>query len=334
VTALRDVHLTVPAGAVVAVLGPSGSGKSTLGEVLAGTIAPDAGSVHSGETDISGWPPQHRRISLAPQEWHLFPHLTAGENVAFGPRVAGIASAACWRLALDALARVGLADRARALPHQLSGGQQQRVALARALAAPTTFAVLDEPFSSVDMELRPQLRALVREAAGQGKGIVFITHDRQDAIFLADRVVCLVDGEVAMTGTPEEVYRNPVTLRVASLTGDAFALPGSLVESLAATSPSAVPDAVVAGICRPEWLELIELDDGKSVPGTVTAIQFAGSDYLVDIQADGAVVQARSRAHRSVRSTVGLRVRRGLAHGRPMPGVEESPIARQTVRMK
>ena len=310
---LRGVGLTVPTGSIVALLGPSGSGKTTLGEVLAGTVRCDQGRILNGDQDITRAPAHLRGIALAPQEWELFPHLTVVENIAFGLWAAGVSNAERTLEAREWIARVGLAGRETAIPSQLSGGQQQRIALARALAAKGPFVVLDEPFANVDQETRGDLRRLVCEEASRGRGIVLITHDRDDALMLANTVVCLHGGRVVVQGSAEDVYWRPGSLEAARLTGEADLVglddwgtipPG--VEVPAGPDPKAL-----SLIVRPEWLELAG-DDQAQIVGVATDSSYRGADFLVGVRTRTTDVHVRSLHPMPRGQSVGVRVREGV----------------------
>ncbi|NYJ05288.1 molybdate transport system ATP-binding protein [Geodermatophilus daqingensis] len=226
-----DLDLAVADGEVLAVLGPNGAGKSTLLRVLAGLLAPDTGRV---TVDGDVWdddgvhvPPHRRRVGMVFQDYLLFPHLSALENVAFGLRTRGMRHAEARRRAADWLARVGLGDLATSKPGQLSGGQAQRAALARALATDPAVLLLDEPLSALDARTRLTVRAeLRRHLAAFAGSTVLVSHDPVDAMALADRVVVVEDGRVVQEGTPAEVARRPRTDYVARLVGLSL-LPGT-----------------------------------------------------------------------------------------------------------
>ena len=226
-----DLDLAVADGEVLAVLGPNGAGKSTLLRVLAGLLPPDTGRV---TVDGDVWdgdgvhlPPHRRRVGMVFQDYLLFPHLTALENVAFGLRTRGLKHAEARARAAEWLARVGLADLAGSKPGRLSGGQAQRAALARALATDPALLLLDEPLSALDARTRLTVRAeLRRHLAAFGGSTVLVSHDPVDAMALADRVVVVEDGRVVQQGTPAEVARRPRTDYVARLVGLSL-LPGT-----------------------------------------------------------------------------------------------------------
>jgi molybdate transport system ATP-binding protein len=221
-----DVSLAVPSGGVLAVLGPNGAGKTTLLRVLAGLIVPSAGRVRVGGTVLDDTaagihlPPQERGIGVVFQDYLLFPHLSALDNVAFGPRAHGVPARAARERSLAWLTRVGIGDRAGARPAELSGGQSQRAALARALVLEPAVLLLDEPLAALDaatrMDVRADLSGYLREFGG---ATVLVTHDPLDALILADQIIVLEDGRVTQRGTPQEVSRAPRTDYVARLVG-------------------------------------------------------------------------------------------------------------------
>ena len=219
-----DVAFDVGAGEVVALLGPNGAGKTTTLRALAGLVRGDAGAVHAtielDGDDLAAEPTEARPIGMVFQDYLLFPHLTALENVAFGPRCRGASRAAARELARDMLERVGLADHADARPRALSGGQAQRVALARALAVRPRLLLLDEPLAALDAHTRLEIRArLRRDLAGFDGAALVVTHDPLDAMVLADRLIVIEHGAVVQEGAPADVARRPRTDYVARLVG-------------------------------------------------------------------------------------------------------------------
>lgn len=194
---VRDLHLQVATGETVAILGPSGTGKSTLLHMIAGLIAPDAGTVAWHGENLTHLPPERRRFALMFQDFALFPHLNVQDNVAFAPIEQGQSTASARAMALQWLARVGLADRALARVTQLSGGEQQRVALARALASEPRVLLLDEPFSALDADLRSRLRdEFAQHIAATGLACVLVTHDEAEARALGQRGYRLQNGQL------------------------------------------------------------------------------------------------------------------------------------------
>ena len=221
-----DVSFELAAGETLAVLGPNGAGKSPLLDLVAGLLAPTAGRAHldgavlfdagAGRRVLTE--PRHRGVALLAQEALLFPHLTALENVAFGPRSRGDHRAAARTSALRWLERVGAEDLARRRPAQLSGGQAQRVAIARALAADPALLLLDEPLAALDVAVAPAVRALLRDVLA-GRSAIIVTHDPLDAFLLADRVLILDGGRIVESGATAEVLTRPVTAFGARLAG-------------------------------------------------------------------------------------------------------------------
>ncbi|MGI5168993.1 ABC transporter ATP-binding protein [Spirillospora sp. CA-253888] len=215
-----DLRLTAEPGEVVALLGPNGAGKSTALRALAGLVPTAAGHVRVDGADLTALPPERRGIGMVFQDYLLFPHLSALDNVAFGLRCQGMGKRAARARAAEWLEHVGLADHASAKPRALSGGQAQRVALARALAVRPSLLLLDEPLAALDAHTRLEIRAaLRRRLAGFSGAAVLVTHDPLDAMVLADRLVVVEGGRLVQQGPPAEIARRPRTDYVARLVG-------------------------------------------------------------------------------------------------------------------
>jgi molybdate transport system ATP-binding protein len=215
-----DVRLSVAAGEVVALLGPNGAGKSTALRALAGLVPLTRGHIRLGEERWHDRPAERRPVGMVFQDYLLFPHLSALDNVAFGPRCHGVGKRAARRLAAEWLDRVGLADQAGRRPRTLSGGQAQRVALARALAVRPRLLLLDEPLSALDAHTRLEIRARLRRHLAEFEGAaLLVTHDPLDAMALADRLIVIEHGHVVQEGAPSYVARHPRTDYVARLVG-------------------------------------------------------------------------------------------------------------------
>ena len=215
-----DAELRARAGEVVALLGPNGAGKTTALRALAGLTTLDDGHIKLGGERIDGTAPEHRHIGVVFQDYLLFPHLSALENVAFGPRCRGVPRARARTEAAELLGRVGLAEHVAKKPRQLSGGQAQRVALARALATGPRLLLLDEPLAALDARTRLDTRAHLRgHLAGHAGPTVLVTHDPLDAMMLADRLVILEHGRVVQTGDAAAITSRPRTDYVARLVG-------------------------------------------------------------------------------------------------------------------
>ncbi|WP_127501760.1 ABC transporter ATP-binding protein [Actinoplanes solisilvae] len=215
-----DIELAVEPGEVVALLGPNGAGKTTTLRALAGLLKLDAGHITLDGVRLDSLPPEQRRIGVVFQDYLLFPHLSALDNVAFGPRCRHVPRAEARRNAHDWLTRVGLAEHVRKKPRQLSGGQAQRVALARALASEPRMLLLDEPLAALDARTRLDTRAQLRGHLAAFPGAtVLVTHDPLDALMLADRLVIVEDGRVVQTGDAATITAQPRTDYVARLVG-------------------------------------------------------------------------------------------------------------------
>jgi iron(III) transport system ATP-binding protein len=283
------VTLDVRPGELFALLGPSGSGKTTLLRLVAGFEAPDAGTVTLGGRLVAGagaWvEPEHRGVGLVPQGDTLFPHLTVGENVAFGVRRHPARAA-------RALDLVGLGHRRDSHPGELSGGERQRVALARALAPDPGLVLLDEPFSSLDAALRGRLRReVVGALRGAGATGVLVTHDQEEALGLADRVAIVHDGRVVQCGRPTDLYWRPADAWVARFLGEVNVLDAQ-VDARGASTPLgrfAIPGApghavrrggAAIGV-RPEQLVLEADEAGDAV---VVTREFRGHDVLYELR--------------------------------------------------
>ncbi|MBN9488167.1 MAG: sulfate ABC transporter ATP-binding protein [Alphaproteobacteria bacterium] len=225
--ALRGLDLEISAGELIALLGPSGSGKTTLLRVIAGLEFPDTGQVYFGNEDATGLAVQERQIGFVFQHYALFKHMTVFDNIAYGLRVRrrGTATEIAARVG-ELLELVQLTDFAARHPRQLSGGQRQRVALARALAVDPRVLLLDEPFGALDAKIRRDLRRWLRELHDRtGHTTVFVTHDQEEAIELADRVAILNGGRIEQVGTADDIYDRPATAFVMSFVGDTSAIP-------------------------------------------------------------------------------------------------------------
>jgi sulfate transport system ATP-binding protein len=233
--ALRDVSLEIKPGELVALLGPSGSGKTTLLRVIAGLNAPDRGRVLFDGEDATYLPVQDRKVGMVFQNYALFKHMTVADNIAYGlkvrPRHQRPSKTEIAKRVEELLRFVQLEGLANRFPGQLSGGQRQRVALARALAIEPRVLLLDEPFGALDARVRKDLRRWLREVHQKtGLTTIFVTHDQDEAMELADRVVVLNEGRIEQIGTPEELYDQPASPFVISFVGEAVALPVTVAD--------------------------------------------------------------------------------------------------------
>ena len=222
-TALSGLSLELRDGELMTLLGPSGCGKTTMLKVAGGFIVPDEGQVLLDGEDITSLPPERRPTSTVFQNYALFPHMSVGENVAYGLRVRGVPKRERRLRAEEELERVGLGGYAGARVQELSGGQQQRVALARSLILNPAVLLLDEPLSSLDARLRQRMRIEIRELQHKiGITTLYVTHDREEALSISDRISIMREGRLIQTGAPEEVYFSPTDDFVRDFIGDSF----------------------------------------------------------------------------------------------------------------
>lgn len=301
VTAVDRLDLSVYQGELVALLGPSGCGKTTTLRLIAGFDAPDAGAITIAGQRVADErsivPPERRRVGVVFQDYALFPHMTVGENIAFGIRKAPDRAE---RVA-EALALVGLTGLDSRSPSELSGGQQQRVALARSLAPRPDLVLLDEPFSNLDPHLRSQVREEVREILRRaGATAVLVTHDQEEALTLADRVAVMFEGRIAQCDAPETVYHRPADRTVAGFVGDAQFLPGEAHVATVETELGVIPlarenEGRVDVLIRPEILEVAGGSTPGGVAGVIRTRRFTGRDQLLGVELpSGQLVHARA----------------------------------------
>jgi putative spermidine/putrescine transport system ATP-binding protein len=307
--AVRDVSLNVADGEFLVLLGPSGCGKTTTLRMVAGFIEPTAGQVRLGGTDVTVLPPWKRNAGMVFQSYALFPHLTVAQNVAFGLEMRKVPRADIDKRVEETLALVRLQGYGGRLPRQLSGGQQQRVALARALAIRPDVLLLDEPLSNLDAKLRQEVRVEIRELQQKmGLTTVMVTHDQEEALTMADRLVVMNEGSVCQVGSQRDLYERPADRFVAGFVGRSTFLEGIIEAPGRFRTEGGLSLACAGGTAgkaslslRPERIEiaaapLAGLDN--SLPGTVEFVSYLGA--LIDIHvrlspADRLVVQIANR---------------------------------------
>lgn len=231
ITAIKNLNLSIEDGEYVCVLGPTGSGKTTLLKLIAGIVKPDRGEIFIDGKVVNNVPPYERNVAYVPQYYALFPHLTVLENVIFGPLVRGLSMEEAYKISMRMLEMTRLAWRANSFPYELSGGMQQRLALARALAQGAKILLLDEPLGALDARLRVELRYKLREIAKENNlTTIHVTHDQEEAMIVADKIIVLRDGEVQQEGAPIQIYNEPKSIFVANFVGGANFLEGFVVD--------------------------------------------------------------------------------------------------------
>ena len=311
--AVRDVSLSVADGEFLVLLGPSGCGKTTTLRMVAGFIEPTSGTVRLGGADVTLLPPWKRNAGMVFQSYALFPHLTVAQNVAFGLEMRKLPRADIGRRVEETLALVRLGGYGGRLPRQLSGGQQQRVALARALAIRPDVLLLDEPLSNLDAKLRQEVRVEIRELQRQlGLTTVMVTHDQEEALTMADRLVVMNEGLVRQVGSQRDLYERPADRFVAGFVGRSTFLDGAVEAPGRFRSDGGLQLSCRDGKAgravlslRPERIEIGPLAPSgprsgldNSLSGTVEFVSYLGA--LIDIHvrlspADRLVVQIANR---------------------------------------
>ncbi|ATU72764.1 Fe(3+) ions import ATP-binding protein FbpC [Gluconacetobacter sp. SXCC-1] len=301
--ALDDISLSIDDGHFVSFLGPSGCGKSTTLRVLAGFDACDRGRILFDGQDVAALPPEQRDIGMVFQSYALFPHMTVGQNVAFGLEMRRLPRDAIRQRVRAVLDLVHLADHSDRHPRQLSGGQQQRVALARALVIEPRILLLDEPLANLDAILREEMRVFIRELQQRiGITTIYVTHDQAEAMAMSDMIVVMFGGRVAQVAPPRDLYECPGSLQVASFVGQANYLVGHVAHDngrLAVVTPlgtrpldgrSAITAPAPARniLIRPESICITPPAASDAVPATVISVQYGGNltNYVLAL-ADG-----------------------------------------------
>ncbi|MEU7056650.1 ABC transporter ATP-binding protein [Streptomyces sp. NPDC046197] len=316
--ALDGLDLTVAPGEFLALLGPSGCGKTTALRMLAGFEHPDAGEVLVDGEDVTRVPAHRRDAGMVFQSYSLFPHLSALDNVAFGLRMRKVRTSERRARAAELLELVGLADKGDRYPHQLSGGQQQRIALARALALRPRVLLLDEPLSALDAKVRLTLREEIRRLQQElGITTLFVTHDQEEALSIADRVAVMRAGKLEQCAAPAELYGRPATAFVAEFVGTMSRIPGVARDGSVEVLGRRLPvdgEAPAAGevdvLVRPEAVQVRAEAEGDA---RVLATAFLGAVVRVTVRlADGTEAKADLPAHEAAGLGAGAAVRVSL----------------------
>ena len=296
--ALNELTVTIRRGEFIALLGPSGCGKSTALNCIAGLLPLSAGSIWLDQLRIDTLPPESRGFGMVFQNYALFPHMSVASNVSFGLRMHGVPRAEIGPRVAKALKLVQLVGQEHKLPGQLSGGQQQRVAIARAIVIEPPLILMDEPLSNLDAKLRIETRAEIRRIHRElDRATIYVTHDQDEALSLADRIVVMKDGVVQQIGTPAEVYAQPANLHVARFMGyrnvleldvareegDRVALRGGDIV-ITGVRKQPLKGARAAVAIRPEEISVGEGPGGlNTIAGRVENVEYSGRDSLLDV---------------------------------------------------
>ena len=322
--ALSDMTLTIRRGEFIALLGPSGCGKSTALNCIAGLMPLSDGSIWLDEERIDTLPPEKRGFGMVFQNYALFPHMSVARNIGFGLRMRGVTAAEAAPRVERALKLVQLTGQEEKLPGQLSGGQQQRVAIARAIVIEPPLILMDEPLSNLDAKLRLETRSEIRRIHRElDRTTIYVTHDQDEALSLADRIVVIEEGRVQQVATPQDVYaqpanlgvarfmgyRNVITLPVEGEDGDRVTVAGSGVR-LTGLRKQPLPDRRAAVAIRPEDIVVGEGAGGvNTLVGVVDNVEYCGRDSLVDFVApDGSRLHVRTAARVTLGETARFHV--------------------------
>ena len=292
--ALKDVSLTIRKGEFIALLGPSGCGKSTTLNLIAGLLPATGGGIWLDDKRIDPLRPEERGFGMVFQNYALFPHMNVRRNIGFGLKMRGLPKAEINRRVDEATALVRLQSQVDKLPGQLSGGQQQRVAIARAIVVEPPLVLMDEPLSNLDAKLRLEMRAEIRRIHNTlGATTIYVTHDQEEALSLADRIVVMHDGEIRQIGSPEDLFSRPDHLDVAEFMGFRNVVPGRIVSAGDGVAQVAIGTATLTGrsrgtvaagtsghiAIRPEDLNpLAEGQDG--LRATIISTEFRGREFV------------------------------------------------------
>jgi putative spermidine/putrescine transport system ATP-binding protein len=343
--ALRELSLTIRGGEFIALLGPSGCGKTTALNCLAGLLPLTAGRIYLDDRRIDGLPPEQRGFGMVFQNYALFPHMSVRENIAFGLKMRRIRGQELNKRVDDVMHLVRLEAHARKLPNQLSGGQQQRVAIARAIVYEPPLVLFDEPLSNLDAQLRLAMRTEIRRIhQNLNLTTVYVTHDQEEALSMADRLVVLREGKVQQVGTPNEVYENPVNRYVAGFMGYRNMLEldvvsrkrdGATVEGPSARLTGRVfgdldTSRAVAAI-RPEDID-VDGPGPNRIAATAEVVEYHGREVLIEAQLKGGERVYLRTEHRVAPGdsiTITVPPERVLMYALEGSSAETSPAAKQ-----
>ena len=316
--ALDDVSMDIEPGEFFCLLGPSGCGKTTTLNLIGGFIPMTSGDLRIEGRTVNDLPPHRRNVNTVFQNYALFPHMNVAENVAFGLRMEKLPGPEVTRRTGEYLDLVGLGGFSHRLPSEMSGGQQQRVALARALAKRPAVLLLDEPLGALDLKLRKQMQTELSRIHRQvGTTFVFVTHDQEEALSMATRIAIMSGGNVRQTGTPREVYENPVDRFVASFVGETNFISGSVMTEDGrrvfaipgrgqVAAPTGSTDGSATLMVRPEYVRLRPVDEpgtDPGFPGRIVNVAFLGDHTRITLTTDAGDIVAVRPHGTNVRST-------------------------------
>lgn len=322
VFSLKPVHLTIKEGEFFSLLGPSGCGKTTLLKLLAGLEQADQGEIWIGETEITNVPPESRNFAMVFQQPLLFPHMNIEDNIAFGLKMKKVKRAERIERAREMLGHVGLKGYGQRFPDELSGGQQQRAALARALVSDPRVLLMDEPFSALDPSLREEMRILLSRIHQEfGTTVVFVTHDREEAFHLSDRIGVMSDGNLLQVAGAKELYEKPASIQVASFLGLKNILKGSAGKfgmenrsrqvELADSRKSSMTHLII----HPEKLQLsTDLEKQSTAEeiifeGIVKQLRFNHGFYLCTVQTENTLLECSISSRQAETVSIGQKVK-------------------------
>lgn len=291
--AIHNTSFQIEKGHLVGLLGPSGGGKTSILRMLAGLEQPNSGEIYFNGKSANSLSVQERGIGFVFQNYALFKHMTVFDNIAYGLRVKKLKTSAIKERVFNLLKLMGLEGTERKYPHQLSGGQRQRVAFARALAPEPQLLLLDEPFAAIDAKIRKELRLWLRNLINEfGITTIFVTHDQDEAIEVADQIIIVQKGTIEQQGTPWEIYNKPASAFVASFIGESNKIDGPIsltgFPELSDYQTSKHPESDVQVLIRPEWIEVrpekTSYLASAGQEGTVKHVHFRGDSWFLEIE--------------------------------------------------